>query len=71
MEYLTQRIEQWILKTLKVRKNLTFIFSDAMEPGEGEAKIFDILRLMPSNQTNVIYGEDSDFYVYGFSIPDT
>eukprot|EP00330_Aristerostoma_sp_ATCC50986_P008087 CAMPEP_0114600792 /NCGR_PEP_ID=MMETSP0125-20121206/23414_1 /TAXON_ID=485358 ORGANISM="Aristerostoma sp., Strain ATCC 50986" /NCGR_SAMPLE_ID=MMETSP0125 /ASSEMBLY_ACC=CAM_ASM_000245 /LENGTH=42 /DNA_ID= /DNA_START= /DNA_END= /DNA_ORIENTATION= len=42
-----------------------------MEPGEGEAKIFDILRLMPSNQTNVIYGEDSDFYVYGFSIPDT
>ena len=65
-------IESWI-ESNKEKLPVNVVFSGHLVPGEGEHKIFDLIRsdtrLYPRNKSHIIYGMDADLIMLSMLCP--
>jgi 5'-3' exonuclease len=63
MKKIDQTIEKMIVKIDNIKK---VIYSSYLTPGEGEHKIFDLIRanqIIMSQGNHILYGDDSDLFI--------
>jgi len=69
MKKLDIAIEKMILKISNIKK---VIYSSYLMPGEGEHKIFDLIRskqIITSQGNHILYGDDSDLFIISLLSP--